>query len=259
MGDFKQAMTDQSKPIIGGLPITVEDLDGAARRMIDHAIAARGTDQPPLYSTSANGQVLSMCALQSDVKALFEQADIIHADGEPLIRASKMLAKVKLPERVATTDLVHNTARMAEDQAVSFYFLGASQDEIERAVANMKARYPNLIFAGFRNGYVKPEEEEAVIEAVNQAKPDILWIGMGVPREQAFVSRYKDCLTGVGVIKTSGGLFNFLSGKNKRAPQWMQDWGLEWAYRIGQEPKRLFWRYLTTNPHAVWLLLTKTR
>ncbi|WP_114007676.1 WecB/TagA/CpsF family glycosyltransferase [Cohaesibacter intestini] len=251
-------MTDLSKPIIGGLPITVEDLDGAARRMIDHAVAARGMDQPPLYSTSANGQVLSMCALEPGVKALFEQADIIHADGEPLVRASRILAKSKLPERVATTDLVHNTARMAEAEQVSFYFLGASQDEIERAVANMKALYPKLIFAGFRNGYVKPEEEDAVIEAVNAAQPDILWLGMGVPREQDFVSRNKARLTGVGVIKTSGGLFNFLSGKNKRAPQWMQKSGLEWVYRIGQEPKRLFWRYVTTNPHAVWLLLTKT-
>ena len=252
-------MTDQSKSIIGGLPITVEDLEGAARRMIDHAVAARGKDLPPLYSTSANGQVLSMCALQPDVKALFEEADIIHADGEPLVHASKLLAKSRLPERVATTDLIHNTARMAEAEAVSFYFLGASQDEIERAVANMKARYPKLIFAGYRNGYIKPDEEDAVIEQVNAAEPDILWIGMGVPREQDFVSRNKARLTGVGVIKTSGGLFNFLSGKNKRAPQWMQDWGLEWAYRIGQEPKRLFWRYVSTNPHAAWLLLTKTR
>ena len=184
-------MTDQSKSIIGGLPITVEDLEGAARRMIDHAVAARGKDLSPLYSTSANGQVLSMCALQPDVKALFEEADIIHADGEPLVHASKLLAKSRLPERVATTDLIHNTARMAEAEAVSFYFLGASQDEIERAVANMKARYPKLIFAGYRNGYIKPDEEDAVIEQVNAAKPDILWIGMGVPREQDFVSRNK--------------------------------------------------------------------
>ena len=117
-------MMDQSLPIVGGLPIAVEDLEQAARRMIDYAIAARGKDQPPLYSTSANGQVLSMCANQPDVKALFEAADIIHADGAPLVRASQMLSKQKLPERVATTDLVHNTARMAEREGVSFYFSG---------------------------------------------------------------------------------------------------------------------------------------
>ena len=126
-------------------------------------------------------------------------------------------------------------------------------------MANVKRQYPNLVMAGYRNGYIQPEEEDLAINAINEVAPDILWIGMGVPREQAFVLRNKARLINVGVIKTSGGLFNFLSGKNKRAPQWMQDWGLEWAFRIRQEPKRLFWRYLTTNPHAVWLLLTQTR
>ena len=252
-------MTAQPLTTIGGLPITVDDCDGAARFMIDHAIAARGKNEPPLYSTSANGQVVSMCATDKATRDLFLEADILHADGTPLVQAARLLCKQPLPERVATTDLVHNTAKMAVKEKISFYFLGASQDEVEKAVANMQALYPGLIFAGFRNGYVKPEEEDAVIEEVNQAAPDILWLGMGVPREQQFVSRNRHRLTNVGVIKTSGGLFNFLSGKNDRAPQWMQDLGLEWAYRIGQEPKRLFWRYLTTNPHAAWLLLTRSR
>ena len=244
---------------IGGLPITVDTCQGAAQFMLDHAVAHRGTSQPPLYSTSANGQVLSTCALQPDIKTLFEEADIIHADGEPLVRASRLLCKMPLPERVATTDLVHNTARLAQAQKASFYFFGASQDQIDLAVENMKKLYPDLIFAGHRNGYVSLEDEDAVIDEINKAAPDILWLGMGVPREQKFVSRNLHKFTNVGVIKTSGGLFNFLSGKNKRAPQWMQTWGLEWVYRIGQEPQRLLWRYLTTNPHAIWLLLTRSR
>lgn len=249
------------KPLItvGGLPITVDDCEGAARDLIDQAILRRDRAVPPLNVTSANGQVLSMCALEPETKALFEEADIIHADGQPMVKASHLLAKHKLPERVATTDLVHNTAVMAQNEGVTFYFLGASQEVIEKAVANMKERYPNLVFAGFRNGYITPEEEDEVIAQLNEAKPDILWIGMGVPLEQKFVSRNIDRLTNVGVIKTSGGLFDFLSGKNSRAPQWMQDWGLEWAYRAWLEPKRLLWRYLTSNPHAVWLLLTRTR
>ena len=81
---------------------------------------------------------------------------------------------------------------------------------------------------------------------------------MGIPKEQEFVSRNINNLKGVGVIKTSGGLFDFLSGKNKRAPLWMQKLGLEWAYRIGQEPSRLVFRYLITNPIALKLLITKS-
>nr|WP_321454578.1 WecB/TagA/CpsF family glycosyltransferase [uncultured Cohaesibacter sp.] len=252
-------MKDIPKITVGGLPIAVEDCDGAARTMLDYAYAHRGTRKPPLYVTSANGQVLSMCANDDEIRSLFLKADIIHADGTPLVKASKLLAKQPLPERVATTDLVHNTARLAEKENASFYFLGATQEGIEKAVANMKHLYPALTFAGYRNGYVSPDEEDSVIDEINKASPDILWIGMGVPLEQRFVLRNLERLTGVGVIKTSGGLFDFLSGKNARAPQWMQDAGLEWAYRIYQEPRRLLWRYLTTNPHAVWLLLTRTR
>ncbi|PLW75877.1 WecB/TagA/CpsF family glycosyltransferase [Cohaesibacter celericrescens] len=244
---------------IGGLPITVETCEEAARYMLDFAFSRRGKALPPLYSTSANGQVVSACALEPETKALFEEADIIHADGEPLVRASRMLCKTPLPERVATTDLIHNTARLAQAEKASFYFLGASQDQVDLAVENMKRLYPGLIFAGHHDGYVSKEQEDGVVEEINNVAPDILWIGMGVPREQQFVSRNLSKLTNVGVIKTSGGLFNFLSGKNKRAPLWMQTWGLEWVYRIGQEPRRLLWRYLTTNPHAVWLLLTRSR
>ncbi|WP_119309163.1 WecB/TagA/CpsF family glycosyltransferase [Cohaesibacter haloalkalitolerans] len=252
-------MNDIPKITVGGLPIAVEDCDGAARTMLEHAYDSRGKGRKPLYVTSANGQVLSMCASDSAIRELFLKADLIHADGTPLVKAARLLAKTPLPERVATTDLVHNAARMAEKEKASFYFLGATQEGIEKAVANMKRLYPDLIFAGYRNGYVSADEEQGVIDEINRAAPDILWIGMGVPLEQRFVARNLEKLTGVGVVKTSGGLFDFLSGKNSRAPQWMQDVGLEWAYRIYQEPGRLFWRYLTTNPHAVWLLLTRTR
>ena len=86
-------------------------------------------------------------------------------------------------------------------------------------------------------------------------KPDILWIGLGVPLEQQFIERNIDRLTGVGVVKTSGGLFDFISGKNPRAPQWMQDAGLEWVYRAMREPRRLGMRYLTTNPQAIGALI----
>ena len=86
----------------------------------------------------------------------------------------------------------------------------------------------------------------------------MLWVGLGVPYEQAFVARNKAQLTHVGVVKTCGGLFDFVAGKNTRAPQWMQDHALEWAYRLWLEPRRLFWRYVTTNIATVVLLALRT-
>jgi exopolysaccharide biosynthesis WecB/TagA/CpsF family protein len=102
-------------------------------------------------------------------------------------------------------------------------------------------------------------DEERIIDTINRARPDILWLGLGAPAEQSFAIRHRDRLRGVGLIKTSGGLFDFLSGKNARAPDWMQNAGLEWAYRIYLEPRRLAGRYRMTNPHAQFLLLTRTR
>jgi len=122
------------------------------------------------------------------------------------------------------------------------------------AVLNVRRAYPDLNIAGFRHGYFAGREEQVVAE-INDCGPDILWVGMGVPNEQMFSLTWRARLTNVGLIKTSGGLFDFLSGRKSRAPQWMQSAGLEWLYRVALEPRRLLGRYLGTNPHALYLLL----
>jgi len=241
---------------LGGLPIAVIDRARSAEFMINMAIARRGRGGRVLYVTSANGQVLSMCASDREVHALFAAADLIHADGAPLVFASRVTSEYALPERVATTDLFHDVAQRAQDAGASFYLLGATEKIIKRTVERVRERYPRLKIAGYRDGYFTADEEGQVVECINAAKPDILWVGMGVPAEQRFCVRNAVGLSQVGVIKTSGGLFDFVSGANPRAPGWMQSIGLEWAYRMAREPRRLAYRYLTTNPHALYLLLT---
>ncbi|MGY4284610.1 exopolysaccharide biosynthesis WecB/TagA/CpsF family protein [Bradyrhizobium sp. LM2.7] len=114
-------------------------------------------------------------------------------------------------------------------------------------------------FVGHSHGYLRGDAMRAKVEEINALAPDYLWVALGVPSEQAFVEEFTPLLTNVGVIKTSGGLFNFLSGSRSRAPQWMQKIGLEWAWRTLLEPRRLFWRYLTTNPRALYLLFSRNR
>jgi len=160
---------------------------------------------------------------------------------------------------VATTDLFHDIAKRAETQGTTFYLLGATDAVIEQSVRRTRALYPRLRIVGYRCGYFAIEQEAEVVAEINAARPDILWVGMGAPREQEFAMRNRAQLSGVGIIKTSGGLFDFLSGKNRRAPDWMQSIGLEWAFRTFLEPQRLAGRYLLTNPHAAFLLLTRTR
>jgi len=244
---------------IGGLPIAVIDRAQSAEFMLDVALNRRGKNLPPLIVSSANGQVLSLCARQADVRALFAEADLVHADGMPLVLASRLFDKAPLPERVCTTDLFHDVARNASQCGARMFFLGATKAVVDAATQRVRSLYPDLEIVGRACGYLRRAgDEERIIDIVNAAAPDILWLGLGVPTEQSFAVRNRSRLTGVGLIKTSGGLFDFLSGKNARAPVWMQSAGLEWAYRLYLEPRRLGGRYLATNPHALFLLLTRT-
>ena len=242
---------------LGGLPIAVIDCDESARMMIDRALAKRGSQTPPPIITSANGQVISMCARDEELLALFLAADLIHADGMPLVIASKWQSATPLPERVATTDLFHNVAREAQSRGASFYFLGGTPDVVRQTMQAVHKQYPKLTICGFRHGYFSDDECQSVIDEINNASPDVLWIGMGVPQEHVFSLRHRHQLTRVGIIKTSGGLFDFLSKKNRRAPAWMQQAGLEWMFRLALEPRRLLRRYMVTNPHALYLLVAK--
>ena len=244
---------------IGGLPIAVINRTRSAELMVDVALKRRDAAQRPLVFTSANGQVLSMCAREPQVRDLFLEADLIHADGMPMVFVSRLFNKTPLPERVATTDLFHDVAQVAQRRGARLFLLGAVNSVASQAVQRAKTLYPDLDIVGYAGGYLRREgDEERIIDAINAARPDILWLGLGAPVEQLFAIRHRDRLRGVGLIKTSGGLFDFLSGKNARAPGWMQNVGLEWAYRIYLEPRRLAGRYLMTNPHALFLLLTRT-
>lgn len=247
---------------VGGLPIAVLDREQTADLMIELANAHESGERPAIL-TSANGEVISRCAASTRIAQLFQTADVISADGQPMVLVSRLLHRwfsigAALPERVATTDLFHDVARHADASRISFYFLGATEEENRLAVQRVKRLYPELRIAGRSHGYLKGDALTKQLAEINTLGPDILWLAMGVPAEQEFCERHAAALTNVAVIKTSGGLFNFLSGTRKRAPAWMQNAGLEWVFRLSQEPRRLAWRYTVTNPHALFLLVTRS-
>jgi exopolysaccharide biosynthesis WecB/TagA/CpsF family protein len=243
--------------IVGGLPVAVVDRRRIARVTIATALSRRGLGRPCAFFTSINGHVVSLCASRPDIKRIFEQADLIAADGMSVVFASRLGPGQPLPERVATTDSFHDVARLARERGASFYLLGANS-EMNRAAAEQALKiHPGLKIAGHRHGYFVPEEEDEIVQEINAAAPDVLWVGLGAPREQRFILRNVHRLTSVGVATSCGGLFDFLAGKNRRAPPWMRRAGLEWMYRAWQEPRRLTWRYLTTGPHAALCLLRR--
>ncbi|MBR0907250.1 WecB/TagA/CpsF family glycosyltransferase [Bradyrhizobium liaoningense] len=256
--DGRTATAEVPRTTVGGLRMAAIDLEETADFMIE-ATDPDNRIGRPLFLTSANGEVLARCSTEPQTERLFRTADLINADGQPLVAASKLQSWFPLPERVATTDLFHIVARKAEEVGRTFYMFGASEAENAAAVENVRNLYPNLKIVGYSHGYLRGEALRAKVEEINALAPDYLWVALGVPNEQAFVEEFTPQLTNVGVIKTSGGLFNFLSGSRSRAPQWMQRFGLEWAWRTWLEPRRLLWRYLTTNPRALYLLFGRNR
>ncbi|NEU94458.1 WecB/TagA/CpsF family glycosyltransferase [Bradyrhizobium uaiense] len=243
---------------IGGLRLAVLDREQTADFMVEAVYPNRRVNRP-LYLTSANGEVLSRCSTEPMTDRLFRAADLINADGQPLVMVSRLRSSKPLPERVATTDLFHDVACKAEKLGLTFYLFGANDAENKAAIANVRRAYPALKIVGHSHGYLRGDALRAKVDEINALAPDFLWVALGVPYEQSFVDEFMPLLGNVGVIKTSGGLFNFLSGSRPRAPRWMQVVGLEWAWRLWLEPRRLFWRYLTTNPHALYLLFNRTR
>lgn len=243
---------------LGDLPITVVDRAQAARDIVATARQHRGSSLPPSFQTSANGQVVALCAAEPDVRRLFLAADAIHADGMPMVFASWLMTSSPLPERVATTDLVHDVMRLSAAEGIRSFLLGATPEVNAAAVANLRRLYPDVPEIGGHHGYFGAEEEDRIVDLVNDFAPDVLWLGLGVPKEQDFALRHLSRLTGVGVIKTSGGLFDFLAGHRRRAPRILQQLGFEWSWRAMLEPRRLGRRYLDTNWTALRLLLTRS-
>ncbi|MBI3677562.1 MAG: WecB/TagA/CpsF family glycosyltransferase [Proteobacteria bacterium] len=247
-----------SRVVVGGLETACVSRKQLEKLMVGDCLAARGGRRAPKLIFAANGHAIALAATDADFRAKFRQADLIHADGQPAVFASKLLTQSPIPERSATTDFFLDGAAAASDRGLSFFLLGAAEGVNVRCAENLRALYPSLTIAGRRNGYFSREEEAALCERINASGADVLWVGLGVPLEYDFCLRNKHRLR-VGWIVTCGGCFNFAAGDYVRAPGWMQATGLEWLYRLWREPRRLFWRYAVTNPLALFLLLTRTK
>lgn len=239
---------------MGGMPISALSLAGWADLMVADWAANQELTAPAKFMTSANGNVMSLYDRDPRFKQLIDQADGIDPDGMPLVLGSRLLARSPLPERVATTDFFHVAAKRAEEKGISFYFLGGAEEDNQNAVRLVRASYPKLRIAGRHHGFIAPDDECRMIQEIVAAGTDVLWVAMGVPAEHQFIVRNRNKLQGVTWVKSCGGMFKFLSGKDRRAPHWMQKLCLEWLYRLWREPRRLFWRYCTTNIHAAYLM-----
>lgn len=230
-----------------GCPITKLDLEDFA------ALAEQFIESgKPHYIAVVNVAKLVKMRSDMDLDHSVRSADLIGADGVPLVWASRLLGN-PLPGRVNGTDLMYRLLEKANERGYRIFFLGAKEEVLESVLDKVRAEYPGVKIAGYQHGYFSNEEESIIVNQIRAAQADILFIAFGTPKKELWVKRYLSAMD-VPVVHGVGGSFDVLAGVVPRAPLWMQRWGLEWLFRLMQEPRRLWWRYVSTNSRFAFLL-----
>lgn len=232
-----------------GCPIDALDIRHTVARC-EQLIEAGG----PAQHVSVNAAKL--VAMQDDprLRQIVHGCDLISADGQSVVWASRLHGN-PLPERVAGIDLMEALLSLAERKGYRVFVLGARRAVLERAVVELRRRHPLLSIAGYRDGYFDDAESEAVCAEIRAARADILLVAISSPRKEYWLARHLDQL-GVSFAMGVGGSIDVVAGVTRRAPPVAQRLGLEWLFRLAQEPRRLFVRYAVTN---VRFLLTLQR
>jgi exopolysaccharide biosynthesis WecB/TagA/CpsF family protein/anti-anti-sigma factor len=207
---------------------------------IDDMIASR----QPHYLVTANVDFLVQAQEDVELRRILFDAHLVLCDGTPLVWASRLLGNPLL-ERVAGADLVPLLLRVAAEKGYRVFFLGATPESVQQAIDNLKKIHPTLIIADYYsppfNKLLEMDHDE-IKRRIVEAKPDLLFVSFGCPKQEKWIAMHYRSL-GVPVSAGVGATIDFLAGMVKRAPLWMQRVGMEWIYRLAQEPRRLFKRY----------------
>jgi N-acetylglucosaminyldiphosphoundecaprenol N-acetyl-beta-D-mannosaminyltransferase len=231
-----------------GVPIAVVDYDRTIEVM-DALVERRGRG----YICAAPVHALMVAQDDPEMRAALRGSTLVVPDGMPIVWASNLLGE-QLQDRVYGPELMlRYSDRCAERGHRVWLYGGHDQGSLVQLALSMRRRHPGIKIVG---GYSPPfraltvDEEDAIVVQINEAQPDVLWVGIGVPKQEKWMARMRERLE-VPVMCGVGAAFDFHAGRISMAPTWMQERGLEWIYRIAQEPRRLLPRYLYTNPRFV--------
>jgi len=215
---------------------------------VEEIIARREPGQH--FAISATNVV----ALREDARLLeiMQGCAIVSADGQGVVWASRLL-RDPLPERVNAADLMERLFPLAAEKGYRVFILGATQDVLGRAVAHLLELHPGLVIAGSRNGYFDEADDPEVIAEIREARADMLFAAMPSPKKEYWLAAHREEL-GVPFVMGVGGAIDAVAGLTRRAPMWMRRAGLEWFYRMVQEPRRLARRFMVGNAKFLWLL-----
>lgn len=227
--------------------VTMEEALGR----VDDVIARRGYVQ----HMAVNAAKLVAAARDHRLRRAIAASELVTADGQAVVWASRLLGE-PLPERVAGIDLMNALLARAGERGWRVYLLGAREPVLERAAQRIRERDARIQIVGRRDGYFTADDEPSVVARIAEARADLLFVGMSSPKKEYFLEAHGPAL-GVPFVMGVGGAFDILAGKTRRAPLFVQRLGLEWLFRLAQEPRRLFRRYAETNLRFVALVLAE--
>ena len=228
-----------------GLPIAMTDYE-QAMDVMDGMVARRERG----YVCAVAVHAVMVAQEDPEMRAALTGSSLTVPDGMPLVWAANWLGE-QLPNRVYGPELMQRySARCAERGHRVWLYGGRDQGSLAQLALRLRQRHPGIRIVG---GYSPPfrplaqDEEDRLVDQINRDRPDVLWVGIGVPKQEKWMARMRERLD-VPVMAAVGAAFDFHAGRISQAPPWMQERGLEWTYRIAQEPRRLLPRYLYYNP-----------
>jgi N-acetylglucosaminyldiphosphoundecaprenol N-acetyl-beta-D-mannosaminyltransferase len=230
-----------------GCPIDAVTLEQAVA-VVDDAIERRTGIQHVAINAAKLVKLQEDASLQEAVQG----CELVTADGQSVVWAAGILGQ-PLPERVTGIDLMEAILRRSPERGYRVYLLGAQEDVLETTAARIAERYPGIDLVGRRHGYFGEDEERDVAFAIRDARPDLLFVALTTPKKELFLARWRDTLD-VPFVMGVGGAFDVIAGKRRRAPRILQRLGLEWAYRLVQDPRHLLRRYAVGNTVFSWLV-----
>lgn len=249
--DIEVLTAPQSRRMsIGHIGVDSHSQAALVADVLNHALHGDVTRQ----IVTVNAQIYVLAEKSPRYRECLFTADYLCADGMPLVWACDRLGGLKVP-RIAGVDLIEQLCRHGADDGLSVFLLGGRPEMASKTAHGLSQRYPGLKIAGVSCppwGFEKTAETlEPVMDQIAQSKPHILFAGLGAPKQELLIDEHIRPLR-VPIAIGIGGSFEILSGAVERAPEWMQSRGLEWAFRLSQEPERLWRRYLIGNAEFIW-------
>lgn len=241
-----------SRPTMAGLPMDPVTLEGAIDRVIELAQSGRGGT---VFTPNADHIVVAH--EDPEFMRAYEAVSLSLVDGTPVFWMSRLLG-LGLPEKVSGSDLFEPLVSALAGRGLPIYLLGGGPGVAELAAEKLQERHPGLVVSGLgaprMNSQGKLEDEESWLRKIEEARPAVVFVACGAPKSELFSARVRERLA-PAVLVCVGAAIDFSAGTMARAPRWISKIGLEWAYRLFKEPKRLARRYLVRDPKFLWLAL----